>query len=189
MATFGAVYDACVLYPAPIRDFLIRLARTGLFRAHWTNHIHAEWIRALKRQRPDINDQKLDRLRRQMDSAVPDCLVTGYEPLIETLHLPDADDRHVLAAALKSGAAVIVTTNLKHFPAEALAEFDIEAQHPDEFVRHLCDLSMGAVVRVVQEQRHDLKSPPKTAEEMLETFLASGLPETVSVLRQFLASL
>lgn len=114
-----------------------------------------------------------------MDSAVPDCLVTGYEPLIETLRLPDPDDRHVLAAAIKSGAAVTVTTNLKHFPAEALAEF----------VRHLCDLSMGAVVRVVQEQRQDLKSPPKTAEDMLETFLASGLPETVSVLRQFLASL
>ena len=78
MATFSTVYDACVLYPAPIRDVLIRLARTGLFRAHWTNHIHEEWISARKRQRPDIDNQKLDRLRRQMDSAVPDCLVTGY---------------------------------------------------------------------------------------------------------------
>lgn len=189
MATFGAVYDACVLYPAPIRDLLIRLARTGLFRAHWTHHIHEEWMRALKRQRPDIDEEKLDRLRRMMDSAVPDCLVTGFEPLIENLRLPDADDRHVLAAAIKSGAAVIVTTNLKDFPADALSEFDIEAQHPDEFVRHLCDLGMGAVLRVVQEQRQDLKSPPKTPEELLETFLANGLPETVSALRPFLASL
>ena len=95
----------------------------------------------------------------------------------------------MLAAAIKSGAAVIVTTNLKHFPAEALAEFDIDAQHPDEFVCHLCDLSMGAVVRVVHEQRQDLKSPTKTAEEILQTFPASGLPEAVSVLRQFVASL
>jgi predicted nucleic acid-binding protein len=189
MATFGAVYDACVLYPAPIRDLLIRLASTGLFRAHWTEHIHEEWIRTLKRQRPDIDDQKLDRLRRQIDSAVPDCLVTGYEPLIETLCLPDADDRHVLAAAIKSGASVIVTTNLKHFPVDELAKFAIEVQHPDEFVHHLCGLHMGAVVRVVREQRQDLKSPPKTVDEMLETFLASGLSETVSVLRPFSESL
>jgi hypothetical protein len=86
-------------------------------------------------------------------------------------------------------SAVIVTTNLKHIPAEALAEFDIEARHPDEFGRRLCDLGMGAVVRVVQKQRLDLKSPPQGRRRDAGDTPASGQPEAVSLLRQFLAPL
>jgi predicted nucleic acid-binding protein len=111
--TFTVVYDANVLYPNTLRDLLIRIAQSGTAQAKWTNAILDEMGRAL---RPDIPDEKLERLRELMNRAVRDCLVAGYEPLIEGLKLPDPDDRHVLAAAIKAGAQVIVTRNLKDFP-------------------------------------------------------------------------
>jgi hypothetical protein len=99
MANFTAIYDACVLYPASLRDFLLRLAMTELFRARWTDHIHGEWMRSVLNNRKDLTAGQLERTRQLMDQAVPDCLVTDYEDLIDSLELPDPDDRHVLAAA------------------------------------------------------------------------------------------
>lgn len=96
---FVVIYDACVLYPAPLRDLLMRLATTGLFAARWTSLIHDEWTRSLLSRRPELAD-KLSRTVELMNQAVPDALVTGHEPLIEGLTLPDPDDRHVLAAAI-----------------------------------------------------------------------------------------
>ena len=121
MAGFTALLDACVLYPAPLRDLLIETALTGVYRARWSNAIHEEWIGSLLRQRPDLDPEILARTRALMDSAIPDCLVNGYEPLIPSLHLPDSNDRHVLAAAVSGRADVIVTFNLKDFPDETLS--------------------------------------------------------------------
>jgi predicted nucleic acid-binding protein len=182
VATFAAVYDACVLFPAPLRDLLVRLARTGVFRARWTDEIHEEWIRNLLAKRSDLTAAQLDRTRSLMDAAVPDCLVRGYEPLVPGLQLPDADDRHVLAAAICSQAGAIVTYNIRDFPPEALAPYGIEVQHPDEFVRHLYDLAPGVVCQVVRELRADLKNPTMTAREVLDTFLRAGLATTVAAL-------
>lgn len=105
----------CAL-PAPLRNLLLRLALADLFRVRWTDRIHEEWIRSVLAQRPDLLPEQLGRTRDLMDRAVPDCLVTGYEGLIDTLDLPDLDDRHVLAAAIRSQASVIVTYNLRDFP-------------------------------------------------------------------------
>ena len=116
MATFTVVHDASVLYPAPLRDLLIRLGRTGLFRARWTNAILDEVFRSILKDRPDLEPENLARTRQLMCDAVRDCLVTGFEPLIQALALPDADDRHVLAAAVRCGAQVIVTRNVKDCP-------------------------------------------------------------------------
>lgn len=113
---FTVVYDACVLYPAPLRDLLMRLALTDLYRARWTDMIHDEWTRNLKRQRPDLKDEDLERTRSLMNASVRDCLVTGFQPLIPAIQLPDPDDRHVVAAAIHCGASLIVTFNLKDFP-------------------------------------------------------------------------
>lgn len=98
------LYDACVLYPAPLRDLLMRLALTDLFQARWTDRIHDEWTRNVLGNRPDITPESLARCRQLMDEHVPGCLVTGYEALISTLTLPDPDDRHVLAAAVHGRA-------------------------------------------------------------------------------------
>src|SRR5215510_13809953 len=113
---------------------MIRLAQAGLVRARWTETIHDEWLRNVLKDNPQLSPERLARPRNLMDEAVRDCLVTGYEDLIDSLTLPDADDRHVLAAAIRAGAGVIVTYNLADFPAETLVRFAIEAQHPDDFL-------------------------------------------------------
>lgn len=185
MSTFTALYDACVLYPAPLRDLLMRLALTDLFRARWTDEIHDEWIRNVLKNRPDLTREQLERTRELMNSHVRDCLVSGYEDLIDGLELPDPDDRHVLAAAIRTRASVIVTFNLADFPSDYLAKHGLEAQHPDEFITHLLDLNPAAVCSAAKSQRASLKNPPKTVEEFLEALAKQRLPETVSRLRAF----
>ncbi len=106
MAKFSVIYDACVLYPAPLRDLLMHLALTDLFKAHWTDAIHDEWINALLR-RKQYEKKVLERTRSLMDASVRDAKVMGYEWLIDSLALPDSDDRHVLAAAIKVGAMLL----------------------------------------------------------------------------------
>jgi predicted nucleic acid-binding protein len=183
MANFTVVYDANVLYPAPLRDFLMRLALTDLFRARWTEDIHEEWIRNLLEVRTDLTRKQLERTRELMNANVRDCLVEGYQNLIPGLELPDPDDRHILAAAIRANASVIVTFNLKDFPAAQVEQYGVEAQHPDEFIVHLIDLNQAKVCAAAEEQRKSLRNPPKTVEEYLETLLKQGLPQTTTLLR------
>lgn len=184
---FTVVYDACVLFPAPLRDLLIRIGQASLVRARWTEQILDEVFRNIKLRRPDLNDASLQRTRALMNAAVRDSLVTGYEQLIDGLTLPDKDDRHVLAAAVRSGAQIIVTSNLRDFPDDALKAFGIEAQSPDEFVLNLLDLAPGAVAAIVSKQAADLKNPPHTRDQLLETLIANGLVRSVAKLRELFA--
>jgi len=178
-----ALYDACVLYPAPLRDFLMQLALTDLFRAKWTNRIHEEWIRNLLANRPDLKREQLEKTRRLMNAATRDCLVGGYDDLIESVKLPDEDDRHVLAAAIHAHASVIVTFNLKDFPPKALRPYKIEAIHPDEFILRLIELDFGAVNEAARLHRARLRNPPKSIEEYLLTLSDQGLIKTVEYLK------
>lgn len=116
---FVVIYDACVLYPAALRDLLMGIAATPgtPVRARWTDAILDECFTAILRDRTDLNKQNLANTRAQMIRSVPDCLVTGYEQLIPGLKLPDEKDRHVLAAAIRANAQAIITFNLKDFPA------------------------------------------------------------------------
>ena len=117
-----AVYDACVLYPAPLRDFLMWIALSDIFSAKWTNKIHDEWIENLLKKRPDLKRKNLERTRLLMNESIPDALVDGYEEIIPKLSLPDENDCHVLAAALKAkkdhsyNKGYVVTFNIKDFP-------------------------------------------------------------------------
>ncbi len=182
---FTALFDANVLFPAPLRDLLLQLATTKLFRARWSNAIHEEWMRVAKKTRPDIPDTNWDELRRLMDAHAEDCLVTDFEPLIETLSLPDPDDRHVLAAAIEGRADVIVTFNLKHFPEADLNTYDLTAQHPDVFIRHLIDMEPDAVAESARMVRARLKKPSVSVDQYLNTLHRQGLVETVTKLRLF----
>ena len=182
---FTAVYDACVLYPAPLRDFLMWLGLSGRFRARWSAQIHDEWKRNLLKNRPDLMAEQLDRTSDLMDRAIPDALVTGYEPLVAGLTLPDPDDRHVLAAAIRCHASVIVTFTEKDFPAAVLESFGLEVQHPDVFVENLFDLDQAAVVAAAQRQRQQLKSPPMDVDRYLDVLLKQGLIQTVKGLAAF----
>jgi len=185
MSNFTALYDSCVLYPAPLRDFLLHLALTGLFRAKWSNSIHEEWIKNLLEKRADLSREKLERTRSLMDSGVADCLVENFEPLIEALELPDKNDRHVLAAAIRSNTDVIVTFNIKDFPPAVLSPYEIDAQTPDTFITHLLDLNPALVCTAAKRQRANLKNPARTINEFLSTLEEQRLQRTVSVLKEY----
>jgi hypothetical protein len=119
----------------------------------------------------------------KMEKAVPDCIVTGYAGFADSLTLRDEGDRHVMAAAIRCQAGVIVTSNVKDFPATALQSYGIDIQHPDDFICHLFDLSTVAVCSAVKDHRGSLKNPSMTIEELLETYLSLGLTTTVESLR------
>ena len=181
---FIVVYDACVLHPAPLRDLVIRIANTGVVRARWSARILDECFRSILAQRPDLKPEALARTRELMNQAVPDCLVEGFEAVIDGLTLPDPEDRHVLAAAIRAGAQAIVTTNLRDFPAEALGPYHIEAKHPDDFVIETIDLAPALVVQVLTEQAGALKNPPRTVPDLLRTLHDLGLVQSVAKLRE-----
>lgn len=183
MTPITALYDACVLYPAPLRDLLMNLALTDLFRARWTSAIHEEWIRNLLESRPDLTRARLERTRDQMNLYVRGCLIEGYEGLIPTLTLPDPDDRHILAAAIQGEANVIVTFNLRDFPPATLQQYGIVTQHPDIFVSDLLSMDTSRTLEAVQAQRANLRNPPNTASELLDTPERQGLTQTVARLR------
>ena len=182
--TLIVLYDACVLHPAPLRDLLIRIAKTGVVHARWSERILDESFRSILAQRPDLKPEALARTRELMNDAVSDCLVEGFEDLIDSLSLPDPDDRHVLAAAVRAGAQVIVTANLQDFPAHALAPYRLEAKHPDDFMVEMIDMAPARVAQVMTEQAAALKNPPRTVLELLRTLHDLGLVQTVAKLRE-----
>jgi predicted nucleic acid-binding protein len=178
--SFTAFLDACVLYPAPLRDLLMELAVADLFRAKWSAHVHDEWIEAVLAERGDLTRERLERTRTLMDAHARDALVSGYEELIESLDLPDPDDRHVLAAAIRGRADLIVTVNLRDFPADRLAKWGIEAQHPDAFLVNQFHLSPPVFLAAVRTVRLRLKAPPTSPDEYLDTLRDHGLLGTVA---------
>lgn len=179
---YTALLDANVLYPSLLRDILLSLSVQGLYHARWSHLIHEEWTRNLAANRPEIAD-KLPLLVKKMDQAIPNCLVEGFEDLISSLQLPDPDDRHVLAAAIAGHCDAIVTYNLKDFPAESLAPFGLEVQHPDEFIMNQISLHEFKAVTAFKQVRTRLKNPQVSAEEMLEVMVKRGLVNSAEMLR------
>jgi predicted nucleic acid-binding protein len=182
-----AVLDACVLYPASLRDLLLRLAEAGLYQALWTDKILAEMAGAILRNRDDLDQDKMDRLVRAMKDAFPESCVIGWEPL-EPGMLNHEKDRHVLAAAVRSRADVIVTSNVKDFDAEACEPYRVEASTPDEFVCQLVDGDLNWAVAVIDSMAADTASPPLTREDVLAS-LSTTVPAFVSMVRQHIGHL
>jgi predicted nucleic acid-binding protein len=180
-----ALLDASVLYPAPLRDALMHLAQTGLFKPRWSNLIHDEWTRNVLAHRPDLSAAQIARTRALMDAHVDGALVMDFEDLIPSLHLPDRDDRHVLAAAIQAQADLVVTLNLKHFPAKALAAYALEPIHPDAFMMRLIEINSNLVLMAIRKQRLALSRPALTPEELLDVFKLQGLKQTAEFLLDF----
>jgi len=185
LSNFAAFLDASVLYPAPLRDLLLELAVSDLYRAKWSDAVNEEWIRSVLQNRPDLSRAQLERTRDLMNAHARDALVTDFEQLIGVIELPDPDDRHVLAAAIKGRADLIVTANLKDFPADKLDPWGIEAQHPDEFLTHQFHLAQPAFLQAVKTVRQRLKNPPKSVDDYLDTLRAQGLLATVKAIEPF----
>jgi len=178
-----ALLDANVLYPAPLRDCLLHLASLGIYEPIWTAAIQDEWIRNLVKARPDISRAALEATQRAMDKAFPGSNVAGYESLIDNLSLPDRDDRHVLAAAIKGGAQIIVTANLKDFPSKALIPYHTRAEHPDEFISGCIDREKQKAFKALENQVRSLKNPPLSREKVLENLENTGLVKSVAKLK------
>jgi hypothetical protein len=135
------VCDANVFYAIVMTDLILSLGVNELIRPRWTQHIHEEWIRNLRANRPDLDPAKIERRRQQMDAAIDDCLIDGYEGLIPQPSLPDPDDRHVLAAAIHAQVSVILTYNRRHSPRRVVSPYEITVHILMIFFRHLCSSS------------------------------------------------
>ncbi len=183
MAPQTALLDANVLYSAGLRDLLLRLADRYLFAPLWSADIHKEWMNSLLANRTDIAPVVLDRTRAVMDEHFPQAIVKGYRTTAAGLDLPDPDDRHVLAAAIVGEADVIVTENLRDFPASRLSLHAITAQRPDDFISNLFEADPTAVLATVRDHRAALRNPPRSASDHLTALERLGLNRTTELLR------
>ncbi len=116
---FTCVLDTNVIYPLWVRDLLMWFAYYELYTPKWSKNIFDEWISVMKRK--GVEETEAIKRAQKMNLAFPDALVENYEPLIHSLKLPDIDDQHVLTAAIKANADLIITNNLKDFPESYLA--------------------------------------------------------------------
>jgi len=183
------VYDANVLYPAQLRDLLMRLAVHGIVRAHWSKKIHEEWTRNVLANHPDLQRSDVRRTRQLMDRALPDACVEGYGHRVANLALPDPGDRHVLAVALEVEATCIVTFNLKDFPDDSLQPYGIEALHPDALMLRLLGKSEDAVIDMMRSHRMSLSNPRVPVDSYLQMLRRVGLSKSVEVVDQRSAEL
>jgi predicted nucleic acid-binding protein len=181
---FKAVLDTNVIYPVVIRDLLFWFAHYELYTPQWSNHIFEEWKRVMERK----NVSSVDATKRVhlANLAFPDALVHNYEGLLGSLKLPDPDDCHVLAAAIKINANVIVTNNLKDFPEEYLDTFGLKAKSADDFLTDIIDLNHEEALKAFKEMVLNKKNPELNEYEVLDLLRKSGLNETANYLHALL---
>lgn len=174
MPRYAAVLDACVMVPIALADTLLRVAEKGLYRALWSDRILAEAQAAVEEIHPGIDVQKRFT---DMREAFDDALVTGWEDLEAGISLPDIDDRHVVATAIRAGAQAIVTSNISDFPAAALSRFGLEALHPDDFLLDQLDLSPPTILQVIGEQAAHTRRPSLTPQDLAVLLGRAGVPK------------
>jgi PIN domain len=162
-----AVFDACILYPFHLRNILVQAAVDRLVEARWTDAIHEEWIRNLAANAPAIPIERLEITRRLMNDALPRALIIGYEELIPRITLPDPNDRHVVAAAIISDATLVLTWNLRHFPATELKRFGLRRMTPDAFLSKLFDKVPYLVIGSLANARQNLSKARISASEFV----------------------
>ena len=160
--------DANVLYLAYLRDALLRSAEAEIYQVRWSRQILDEMARNVLENHPDLPEERIERLVRTMERAFPEAMVTGHESLIPSM-TNDPKDRHVMAAAVRGGADVIVTSNVRDFPSEACEPYDLDVQTPDEFLQYQWEMGdPDFLLEVFEDWASHLKNPPLTLEELLE---------------------
>ena len=180
---YSSVIDACVIYPASIRDVLLSVAAEGVFKPYWSQMIHSEWKRNLLKNRSDLNQAKLDKTSLAMDQFFHGANQNDFQHLIDKLILPDINDRHVLALAIKTQSKYIVTKNLKDFPVSVLEQYNICAIDPDDFLIQLNKNFKMFLLEAMKKQRARLKNPPLTVDEFIDSIENSGLVKFANYLK------
>jgi predicted nucleic acid-binding protein len=181
--SFPALLDTCVLYPAYLCDTLLRLAEAAAYRPLWSAEVLAELRRNLVER--GIPVERVDRRLAHMTRSFPDALVTGYESLVDGM-TNDPKDRHVLAAAVRAGAEVLVTFNTRDFPEPALKPYDVAAVHPDEFLLDQLDLYPGVTIEVLRQQATSYRRVPNTVPDILVLLERTGVPRFAAEVRRHL---
>jgi predicted nucleic acid-binding protein len=181
--TFPAFFDTSALYGARLSDLCLWLADAGAFRPLWSADIIEELERNLLKngERADLVSKRID----TMTAYFPDAMVDGYGALIEGMTC-DPKDRHVLAAAVRANAEVLVTFNLKDFPADSTAAFEIEVVHPDDFLLDQLDLFPGLVVGTLRHLIRIYDSPPVSMDELLQSLTRAGVPKFANEVPRYL---
>lgn len=174
MAVFPVVLDSCVIFQATLRDTLLRAAEKGLYRLHISEKILTDTTRNLVETKR-MTAPKAKNLEDVILEAFPEAIVEPPSGLIDAM-TNHPGDRHVAAAGVIAHAQVIVTFNLKHFPAAALSPYSIEAQSPDQFLTHLYDLYPNEMMEVIREQAEEASRPSMTTDEVL-TYLENCAPQ------------
>jgi predicted nucleic acid-binding protein len=183
-----AVIDACLIYPAGMRNTLMWLAWHKIYYPKWSEDIHREWMGHLAKDRPDLTEKDLSHIKTEMDTNLHGN-VRDYEHLIEQLTLPDPKDRHVLAVAIKSNAGFIVTENMKDFPSNTLTEYGVKAIRPDNFIMELVAIDKEKCLESFRTQLSKMQKPPMEPEEFLQSLLDKGLRKTVEFLEPYVNTL
>jgi len=173
---FTGVLDTNVIYPIDIRDLLFWFASYDLFTPKWSKHIFDEWKEVMTRN--GIAEEEINKRTQKAQLAFPDALVENYEPLVDTLELPDKKDRHVLAAAIKTNANIIVTNNLKDFPIDYLARFGLSAKSADDFITDTIDLNPELALEAFRALAVNRQNPDLDEFEILDRFRKVGLKES-----------
>lgn len=181
ISTFTVLIDANVFFGARLRSLVLFMAQSKMFRAGWTARVHEEWMRNVAEKR-SIDISQLEKIRICMDRSVLNCVVTGYEPLEQGFHLPDPDDRHILAAAVQSGADLILTFNAKDFPKDVVEPLGIEICDPDEFLLDLFGISEELFIEHVKLDFHHYKAPPLTFDQYIEDLKKAGLSKSAKLI-------
>lgn len=145
----------------------MELTLSRLFRARWSEDINNEWIQSLASKNTHYSRELLEDRKNDMNAALPQASVTGYEALTPCLSLPDEDDRHVLAAAIVGRCDVIVTFNVDDFPASTLNCYGIEVQNPDEFLCYQYSLNETLFLSCIKRIRVRLRNPVISADEYI----------------------
>jgi predicted nucleic acid-binding protein len=181
MSSFVVVLDACTLFPASLRDTLLRAAEAGLYRLQLTDEILEEVKHNLTLKK-GMPSEKAIRLITVIKEQFPEALVSQHHQIISSMTNHEKD-RHVLAAAVICRAQMIVTQNLKDFPSESLSPFDIEAQSPEDFLINLLHLSPDVIIKILIDQANELRNPSRTIAELLDT-LRQHAPNFVNLIRK-----
>ena len=176
MARFSALLVACVLVPITLADTLLRLAEAGLYRPLWSTTIIDEMVSAIEFVHPDLAEGRAQHRADVMQAQFEDACVTGWGPLVPGLELPDPDDRHVVAAALRGRADIIVTANLRDFPAPTLSTFNLGVQSPDDFLLNQLDLDPDTTIRTIWEQTQATRRPTMGIDGLLLRLSRCGVP-------------
>jgi len=174
--------DANVLYPAPIRDLLLNIACQGYYYPQWSGDIHREWSTNLLKNRPDIKPRQLERTILLMNEVFPEANVRNYKKLIAQLDLPDSNDRHVLAAAIKSDSKYIITFNTKDFPSKELDKYEIACKHPDDYILNVGMSDFEVLKEATELQLSALINPKISLSQLIDNFYRCGLEKSADFL-------